>query len=1083
MMDTVSLEQKLENVFYPIARRMHLFFQEKPTAGQCVTWTRRFSGDILQILGLFLVAEHIRNKKKKTSLMLSYQLEDWLNLLLHLPKEMKSSALVDSIVSCLENFQNNAVEINGNEYSLLDAISTDSFASLSWSDEVCETILEGCLESLEPLGKFSLCWAKSASDIRKLEGFDSQSFVNYERRIDLKEGELALCSEDFILPLSPYFILLEEEYGTQVLLWDGKNPFYKKNLYHNISKHYTLEADERISVDSNVADYDTLYRYLNTFSYDYIGQKSRSNRYQALTFYPVDKFVAELGNFTRSKYANLAFLYGEKGIGKTSLICHLTREWNKKGHIVIPIEASEIGDMSKLPTQWGLELTWNKILKMTSEQEREFVLIITKIEEVEHELLLKRLQKFLSHTEFIHVLLVSDEELSIEKIGFEEEKIYRPVLMGNPNSQFIQLSSLKNEVISKVYEQYHKIPWRRVQNSFEDLGEPLQNLLSMGIWMHLLHGGCRDWTVPKNFHWDEIVLNYLDECVWEHPECNILLQRILEEPFAFSWKKSDCEAFSKKLHNTYSENALEECCRKGILEKKIEGRKEVVQFSLPILQDLLLAETLFQEKNFEDIQSKPRFVKVWLLIRIFSNYSVESFENRIVPGLLEDDEAIAKALFFIEGIFPTHAKDVESWNNKTAEICHFLLEQKKIQALLCFLEKIKSLENKEPFERLVEFFNVHQDMLEANHFAFLLEILSKYYKENDIEQAQEIGKTWFEATTGKQKRQAAKHMASIYQEIGEMKEANAMALEALEISKQKKRNSEIYEDLDFLVKMYTQMGEMQKAQELCSQMDELAQKMEDAPRVLNAWFRQAPILLRESDVMTVKACYDDIVDLINNQIGSPLDRIKALKEKGLLYKKWDQADEAIVLYQEALGSAKEVGSVSEAGAILCEIAALKLEEMEEETAMSMYQMAIQMAEKCDDLLLKGKIQQGLGAYYDDEGESEKAIELLLAAIKSYESIKEQKKLAETLAALGVIYDAEDKKNEALEIYKRAVDILQKQGNWKEAASNFKNIAVLYKDLGKKEKALENFDRAKQIFQKLELTNEAESVQEWIARIQ
>jgi tetratricopeptide (TPR) repeat protein len=929
-----------ENGPYPLAHRWQLFFAEKPAGHQCVVWTRQFCHDMLQYITLLLVGDYLQGPQSLT-LLPHYHMTDWADLLGKLVALKRESRVSSAIAQAHHNWTTTRVTLAGQEIPLWHVLLTEGVTYGMWDEDACVQIMLALSEGARPIyasdwslslasdevGK-TLCSLQGANPLRNVSAYSFTS-AKVGDLVAATHGHVTLTTGDSTLDLFPFFLL--DMAGT-FWMWDGEiskdevmfHSEFRRLLWPKATLPGYTETALRTSFPS-MQDNSGRARYAVYQTERYIARQEQSGRYQPLAYLPNEELVGELHNFILSKSASAALICSRRGTGKLNLVCHMAQEWQRRGHIVIIQEAQDVGAK-----------TFRNVIPLVPIAEgKRCILILPKIEE--HPNLTNcfaYLQEFLQiygHPQSgLRLLMVCDYDilqllLKNDPLLLPLRFLYRPQLQVCKEMPFaLTTAPLNQQTITAIYQQYQKIPDSKLANNFGDLHESLQERLrQQPVWLRLLTAGARGWRIPPQIRPDEILNNYLGQHLWERPllgQAVEALLPLLSENYPIPVAYAEAYLTNANLPQT----VWHEGVRHGIFEyrRTAEG-KESLAFALPIVKDFLWAKSLQKSGKLGDLLKNNDYLHhyhtmIWTAVMCALKDHLGEMLT-LLQELSNGPQIVAEALCLLEELRPTTADTQDTWDNKTARLCQFLLQQKEslflqqkelaLNALLEFFARLSQRKMCNIYYRVEELVIKHFPQLTFEQQLKFWETVARHYAAVDMAKTREAASKWWHAIlqidNPIDRRHVAYTLAQVYEDSNMPEAALEMGKLALRIAQDYGFFEEAYNSIRWLAAFHVRQNKLTAAQDYYEQMLPLADKLENRTGKLFIWQRQALIHNQTGNLTAAIDCYDKMRELAA-VFADRLAPMQAYEAEAICFEVGEQYQEAIKMCQKAYQLATEL---------------------------------------------------------------------------------------------------------------------------------------------------------------------------------
>ena len=944
-----QIEQLNDQYPYPLAKRFAMLLPGRLTSFDCIISTRQIAHDLLQYLTLLLAADYLTHGGQHTFLPYHQPL-DWQELLQNLLNKT-DGPLAEAIGKIYHELKNSTIHCGLHESPLIKELLSDQ-QPIHWDKTVCYEIGINLMAACQPLLDFRLNLISGAHpgkvellplsgpnpDLRNMPMRPSDADASAMSPL---VGHLILQWQNAWLDLHPFLIWgrFFQMRTLEVLLWDGEI-VKDEIIYHGIFRTIVLSAadigyrEPKLRSDLPVGSDSTIRaRMLNCNLQRYVARCSQIGRYYPEIWQLYEPLIADLNNFVMSKSANAALLLGASCSGRTSIVCHLAQEWQKRNHLVLVLET---GDLAAK--------TFRNIMPLVPvAAHKRLICIVPHIEEhANWQQLFAYFQDFLQMygcpDSGLKILLVCDREIfqamwetNVCLLPFS--MLYRPHCCASAQYPFIiEMPPISEATAAEFYRQQSQLCGYEPRHIFSELSANLKRLICQEpLWLKLLLESVQNWDFSPQISMDEILHNYLDQRIWEDPTIWRVIKSLLPL-FANAYQLHLPKIEDRLAELGISMTDLQACQRKGILEIRRNAEKqELLSFTLPVVRDFLVANHCYHAADLWDLLQRGENVQnyhanAWAIC-FYWRRKAQQPEVGQISDKIGVANLLAHALELLQSITPDRGPTGQE--SKTIAICRALLPLKGIgvDALLSFLENLTQQQRQLPlFLWLQEQLDSQQQEMSHYQHKRFLQILTEHYQTADLAQACQIGLEWWnslkDADDPFDKRLASRILAKIYQRRGQFASALTMAKHALAISEKDVEDLHSYEDLLCLAEICRLEQKFTEAQLYYHQLIELARQNKDFAQAIAGWHGLAAVVLELGHDQEALGYYDKIVTTCRENGSDQWQLAKAIYLKAQLLRK-DQPDQALKEYATANEIFVAMGLHRQVAQIASEIAELQ----------------------------------------------------------------------------------------------------------------------------------------------------------------
>lgn len=261
--------------------------------------------------------------------------------------------------------------------------------------------------------------------------------------------------------------------------------------------------------------------------------------------------------------------------------------------------------------------------------------------------------------------------------------------------------------------------------------------------------------------------------------------------------------------------------------------------------------------------------------------------------------------------------------------------------------------------------------------------------------------------------------------IGKWKEAEAGFRDAVKYANQIEDESRIGRANGDLGWLFYLKAEHQKAMECFEKELEYSQAVEDKKEVARAYGNMAAIFVSQGNYEKAMERYKKNYEL-SKDIGDKKGISRSLGNMGIVYMYKGDYERAMKYYQERLALDRE---------------------LEDKSGMSI-------------------VLGNMGIIYYNLGEFDKAMSHFRNARDLSQELGDKSGIAFAIGNMGTIHAEKGNYKNAMEYFRRKLDISKELGNKNEIAMAILNIGHIYKDRGEYDQAMESLEKAQQLFEDL-----------------
>ena len=175
---------------------------------------------------------------------------------------------------------------------------------------------------------------------------------------------------------------------------------------------------------------------------------------------------------------------------------------------------------------------------------------------------------------------------------------------------------------------------------------------------------------------------------------------------------------------------------------------------------------------------------------------------------------------------------------------------------------------------------------------------------------------------------------------------------------------------------------------------------------------------------------------------------------GAVYSDLGEKQKALEYYSQSLPLSRALGNRSQEAITLNKIGQVYSEFGEKQKALEYYSQSLPLSRAVGDRGGEATALHNIGSVYDDLGEKQKALEYYSQSLLLTRAVGDRRGEAVTLNNIGIVYSALGEKQKALEYLGQSLPLRRATGDRDGEARTLNNIGTVYSDLGEQQKALE-----------------------------
>jgi len=282
--------------------------------------------------------------------------------------------------------------------------------------------------------------------------------------------------------------------------------------------------------------------------------------------------------------------------------------------------------------------------------------------------------------------------------------------------------------------------------------------------------------------------------------------------------------------------------------------------------------------------------------------------------------------------------------------------------------------------------------------------------------------------------------------------------EALKLYRQAGDNGKQAFSLIALAKIYSDLGEKQKALEYYSQSLPLTRVVGDRTLEAGALHSIGLVYADLGEQQKALEYYNQSLSLIR-AIGERAYEARILNGIGLVYSNLGEQQKALEYYSQALRLKQAVGDRTGQAATLNNIGLVYSNLGEQQKALEYYTQSLPLFRAVGNRRGEASTLAGIGRVYSALGEQQKALEYYTQSLPLRRATGDRAGEANTLSNIGNVYSALGEKQKALEYYSQSLPLRRAVGDRRGEATTLAGMGLVYSALGEKQKALEYYSQS------------------------
>jgi class 3 adenylate cyclase/tetratricopeptide (TPR) repeat protein len=307
--------------------------------------------------------------------------------------------------------------------------------------------------------------------------------------------------------------------------------------------------------------------------------------------------------------------------------------------------------------------------------------------------------------------------------------------------------------------------------------------------------------------------------------------------------------------------------------------------------------------------------------------------------------------------------------------------------------------------------------------------------------------------------------AEIFELIGEWKTCQVVCEEALKLSEQIDDKRRIGEANRILGIIFRGTGEYDKAMTYFEWAQELFKAMSEQAGIGRTLGDMGMVHDYRSDYEMALGCYEQAFK-ISEDLGDQLDMAKNANNVGIVYDNKGDYDTAITWYHKSLQICETLGEKLEWSRVLNNIGVCHELQGDYEAAMVYYEQALTISEELGDRLGVAKNAYNMGIVYELKGDYNTAMTWFHKSLQIREGLGYKRGIVAVLNHIGEIRRFQGDYEAAMAYYERALPIAEALGDKLQIGIVLGNIGHVYTATEVYDKAMASYDRAIAIFQEI-----------------
>ncbi|MEG4199468.1 CHAT domain-containing protein [Microcoleus sp. Pol12A5] len=296
-------------------------------------------------------------------------------------------------------------------------------------------------------------------------------------------------------------------------------------------------------------------------------------------------------------------------------------------------------------------------------------------------------------------------------------------------------------------------------------------------------------------------------------------------------------------------------------------------------------------------------------------------------------------------------------------------------------------------------------------------------------------------------------LAKIYSDLGEKQKALEYYSQSLPLFRATGDRRGGAHTLTNIGGVYSDLGEQQKALEYYSQSLPLFRAIGDRRREAGTLHNIGGVYSDLGEKQKALEYYSQSLPL-RRATGDRRGEALTLNNIGGVYSDLGEQQKALEYYSQSLPLSQATGNRDGEALTLNNIGNVYSELGEQQKALEYYSQSLPLSQATGDRRGEAVTLHNIGGVYSELGEQQKALEYYSQSLPLRRATGDRRGEAGTLHNIGLVYDELGEKQKALEYYSQSLPLRRATGDRSGEATTLNNIGNVYSDLGEKQKALE-----------------------------
>ncbi|MEG4630388.1 tetratricopeptide repeat protein [Microcoleus sp. AR_TQ3_B6] len=301
-------------------------------------------------------------------------------------------------------------------------------------------------------------------------------------------------------------------------------------------------------------------------------------------------------------------------------------------------------------------------------------------------------------------------------------------------------------------------------------------------------------------------------------------------------------------------------------------------------------------------------------------------------------------------------------------------------------------------------------------------------------------------------------LAKIYSDLGEKQKALEYYSQSLSLSRAvgDRRGEAI--TLTSIGSVYSELGEKQKALEYLGQSLPLSPAVGDRTLEATTLTSIGSVYSHLGEKQKALEYYSQSLPL-RRAIGDRRGEANTLTNIGLVYSDLGEKQKALEYYSQSLPLSRAVGDRRGEAATLNHIGNVYSDLGEKQKALEYYSQSLPLRRATGDRGGQAATLNNIGLVYSELGEKQKALDYYSQSLPLLRAVGERRGEAITLTNIGRVYSELGEKQKALDYYSQSLPLSRAVGDRSGEAYILTNIGRVYSELGEKQKALDYYSHS------------------------